>query len=723
MSLDIRYADRPIRTPIDNAVFWLVFLFGGSKAELARYYARFPNACIVLVDNDCELTEFRQRNPSLTYHAIAMGSGTTTRMLHRASAEPVRQASQQTGSSNNGKGFGGRAANAHAAALETIARPDIAEFLRSLPNEAIVRTQGLLKSIRIDVLGSTGGAGFHGGHRPILAAAVQQLETCGRVISVHTNALESLTYVQIAKRARPNGAASLLSMVNDLIDGVGDDQNLLVTKHLLLHELTPFLDDAERRTKFTLLDAAMMNCRQIDQYFSVIEPNDLNDGPLGGVVSREVDFMEGIDQDALAPQVAFNLLPTFRAAFADIQPNPALLDSLRWDNLSVPLNQEPIDSLIGRNEELTTDELIAAICKPSSRHRFRLFALGAHGGEFELAYLRDEFSRTPDRLDEFVDRLRLLETFRAHLESEADWVGENLVVLTTEASALQQSIRTNHSFIQQGKRWRRSGRRLALQEDIRDLRDLSDRLHVRTAEAGALGLALEATRRELTHHRSIISNVDQVLDRFIPRGSLVKVPQYFACELLENAFPHLLRLPGLPVHEQLDRLCGLAGVIDAEGLAHIVHSKSDRLDVLARTIVNGAYDVVGPPHGAQPTQCASRPIFALPPMAPRTEKDLKAEILKVLPGAKVVFMDTLAFGATVMQIRLRRFSKVGELFVGLPGHDLKVAKDDPLSPLNSVDGFLGLDRLGARVVGNRIVFPDVLPADGEAADLQANGHQ
>jgi hypothetical protein len=708
MNPHVQLVPRPIRSRIDTAIFWLVLLFGGSKSELARFYARFPHALIVLLDNPYELTDFQQRHPSLRCQMFALGDQMTTHALFASSSADQRRASGATANSGTEKGCGGRAGNAHAAARHTLQSPGFQEFLRELPHEALVRTKGLLKSIRIDVLGSTAGAGFNGGHPLVVDSITQTLRPLGRVISVHKNALEPLTFAKVARRGGPNGAASTLSMVSEMTDW-SDVKDLLVTKHLALHELTPFLDDSDRRLKFLLFDAVAMGCRQIDQKFSVTEPNDLNDDWLGGIHSREVDFYEGIEQDRLAPQVAKNMLPDLQARFAAIKPHPALVDELRWIEDSEPRAQEPIENVIERLIDLDAETILDAVCKPAVARRFRLIAETAHGGRFELGRLQDEFSVTPERLEDFVARMQLLVTFHARLESELAESQRDQQFLSDSADQLKASFVVEHTRVAR-RAFGRQRRIAKLQRGLHRLRELSDDLHVRDAEVRALDHALESTSRELAHHRGVITRLESALEEYVPSGSLVKVPEYVAYEQLASAFPQLLRIPSLNPQGQLDLLCGLAATINPDGLAEIVHSNSNRLDDLAQAIVNGPYDVIGPPHGAQASQHDPRPIFVVPPMTPADEKRLKEEIVKLHPGAMVVFYDTLAFGATTMRIRMRRFTRTGELFAGLMGHDLKVAIEDPLAALNSVDDFLGLERFRGRIIGDRVEFP---AEDGE----------
>jgi hypothetical protein len=175
---------------------------------------------------------------------------------------------------------------------------------------------------------------------------------------------------------------------------------------------------------------------------------------------------------------------------------------------------------------------------------------------------------------------------------------------------------------------------------------------------------------------------------------------------LQTVFKNLMGVLVRPRWEQLDELCSAAGTVRKEGLAKIVRCSSDRIDDLAEAIVYGKYDIIGPPLGANRTQRQGEVIYVIPPMDPKFEDELDKAIRERHPQAKVMFSDTLTFGASVMRIRLHRYTEVAQLFEGMTAYDAKEAMEGELAPLLSVDQHAGFAHFNGRIEGDRVVFPN-----------------
>lgn len=680
--------------PRSRRVLIVNLIIGGALAILLKLLKN-PHELTIVFDNEHELEKLRDQFPDQDFLTFAMGEGTTTWSLNPA---------HPTANSTAHGGFGARVRNGTRAAEQLVNSGDFKNFLHTFPDQALIRCEGAVKLVEVHGYGSLAGAAFTGASTVIARAMLPHLLKVGAPLEWHGDLLGPTTFLGVAERARPNSASALLSQTALVVDR--DPQTQLAAKSLMLHELPPYRDDIAQRNRHLLLDAVVMRGQEMQDHLRLVRPNWANSGRLGSVVSRQVDLMTGLDSKRdMASWIAKQIQAELEAHFGAAEADPLLVDDLRWSDESSDRKRETVSDIVAGAEEMETDEMLDRLRKPPAAHRFSLFAATAHGGEFQLERLSENFAVTPTNFDEFLERVKLLRTFRGILAGEENVVRQDLTAADATIGRLETRIIRFHDRLLRRRFVSRKRLLRTLEQIGRELRQESDTRALRQAEWEAIQRADVIVAHEVRHHEGVIENLIRELTPHIPRGSLQKAVQYVVPCHVADAFPTLLALRQHSSETQSERLCSLAAQILPAGLAKIVGASNDRLEAIARKIVFGKYALDCPPHGGRERPHAGKTIYSLPPIDDRTYEQLETLVRRFDSGATVVCNDTLEFGATVARTRFYHFRSLQELYHGLPGADLYDARTDRHSDLNSPDGFAGLDEFEGFDGDGRVNFP------------------
>ena len=706
---------RAVRRANTNRRFRVIFVLGGIKAVQLRYFLRLQNALVVVIDNAAEIEALREKHRNRRFHSFVIGDGETTRTLHETSTESVRKASEMVANSSSESGLGARIANATQAARKLVDSVQFGKFLRSLPDEALLQCGGMVSHICYELYGSISGAVFNGAAPVVSDATLPFFERLGVPIDVRFNMLESTTFAGLSERARPNAGSALVSAVHRALTGAITARRR-VSYYLDLHELRPVLDNSDERDACLLQDVVAMDSTLMGQYMAMVASNHANDDEFGNIRSRVVDFMDGLDpRSDIASQVATNLRAELLDAFDDVNADPLLVDDMVWRDESISQPREELSAIFDRMQESDTEALLQAIAKPPAKYRFQINMQTAHGVEVVPEYLTSTYAVTPKQVHEFRHRMQLLHTFQHLLRRDKAPVDVELNDIDNALDTLYDRFKRLHVKLMEGRYWFRWWLVRQLQSLGEEIRDYSDRWNPLHAEQQALHRALSTTDHECNHHQRKLDEMETTLYAYVPRGSMTKPSNFVSTQFLVDAFPELLAISELPEWEQLDLLCGFAGSVNPAGLASIVKSADDRLEQIAHNIVFSEYPIQSPGHGGSVLTYFDKVIYAIPPLEAQIEVQLREQIMRLQPQARVVFCDTLAFGATVMRLRFQRFSSVQDLFQGLLASDVYDAYTDPRSGLNSIDDFDSFKSLGGTIVDGRAEFgptdPPAPPTD------------
>ena len=707
--------DVPQRGTASRRVFRIIFVMGGIKSSLLRHFLRLLNVVVVVIDNAKDIEAVRRKHQGKHFISFVLGEGQTSRSLHEGSSDDVKAASQTTANSSTEDGLGARAANAKRAAEVLVESKEFREFLKRLPDMADVQCCGMVGHIDAEFYGSLSGAVFGGARKVVVNALLPCLLRLTVPVDVRFNVLGSTTFAGLSDRARQNNGYGLLSCIADVVNG-RNQQQALVSMYLNLHELRPSLDDNAERDQSLLQDFVASDCREMDQYLSLLSSNHSNNDQFGNIRSRCVDFMRGLEpKKEIASLVAHNLRQQVDDTFDTILPERLLIDEMVWQNQSVPQEREELPTILDRLEDDDSDVLVQAIAKAPASHRFQIAMMTAHGVEIVPEHLATTFARTPDVLNEFLRQLRLIRTFQQMLLREYAPVSAELQDVDRVIASMHRRFETLHAKLITGRYWFRDRLLKNLTTLVELLRENFDRRHLLCAEKQALERAMAATEHERLHHDQTVEGIQSTLDVFVPHGSMTEVPRLVYSLLLANIFSRLLPIADLPSHEQVDLLCSFASTVNADGLARIVGSSSNRMEKIAEQIVYGDYDIQSPGHGGTIPNVNVKIEYAIPPMEPLLEDELRKQIRKIHPSAKVVFTDTLTYGATVMKIRSEYFSRIEDLFRGRLAFDVADAVLDSRAALNSTDNFQALKDLNARIEHSRVVFGEPENFDDDVA--------
>ena len=705
-SMNFSLVPRALREAASKGVFRVVVIIGGVKSSLLRYYLSLPNVIVIVIDNAVEIYRLRARFRGKRFISFVLGEGHTTRSAYSRATDERRLSSELTASTNFAGGFGSRGSNAEIAAELLVATHAFQDFLASLPDEAFARTKGKLHRIILYVAGSLAGAAAAGAKPVLLSAIVPGLLQIGIPVEVRQDLLGPMTFACVAKRARPNYAVSLFKTLYQMLKYPGTSHDL-ATHCLSLHNLPPFFDDVYLRDRCLLLDAVGLDSIPMEQYGDLVGANFANDGVTGSISHRVVDFMIGLDTaQHIAGPAASNLSAELKNRLEEILPDPLLVKDLTWSDESREQKRETIDEILDRFSISDDQSIERAITKAPASYRFHIQMLSGSNVEFPLDRLSTDFAVTPESLEEFDQRMRLIRTFQERLGEEEDIVR---VDLDDVGPKIETATKRLHRLLYKLRdRSRLSGSQFAKLRLVAEvLRENWDRLHKLNAELQAIERASSNVDHEWDHHHGTLQAILKTLESHIPTSMLAEKLTSVATRPLNESFPQLLRIAELPIADQIDALCSFAGSITTQGLARCVGSSSDRLEDIARAFKYGRYDIESPSHDARVRECASdKVIYCSPSMEPKLEASFTKILHTLEPNATVTFYDTLMFGACVMRIRFQRFSHVGELFTGLVGHDLKVGLEDPMAALDSAEVAEMLRFFGARIEGDRVVFPE-----------------
>lgn len=700
---DYQLVHMPKRDPFPLGVFVIYLVIGGVKAALLNCLLATGRGLVIAIDNNQEIGRLRQRYSDNGLVTFVMGEGCSTYGLHRSTAANDLGAAIGTANVDLSDGFGGRLVNAHHGAIKLVESEDFQGFLKSLEDQIIVATHGCPEQIILNVEGSLSGSGCAGGHPVLTSAFTAHLSRLRIPVSVRFNFLGATAFAGKAKRARPNMASSLLSNLC-LITDTADPSRDGVTYELSMHETQPF-DNDQQLARCLIQDQVFVQSSQTEAHLGVLRPNWGSDGEYGHVKSREVDLMDGLDERRdIAPSLAVQYRTDLQEEAESIEADQGLIDEVEWHDDGQSKSRQEIDEIVSTSSQTTTDMFVDAVRRPARNERIRILVHTAHGSVFDLDRLRQDFSDTPASLAEFIARLQHIKTIEVKLREEQERRKAALVKLRNQLATSTWLLRSFHIASKRQTWGIRKGVQFLLTRRSHQVRDAHDRLLRTEAEAEAIERALSAVDREWAGHMETLACVQRELTRFIPAGSLIHVPQFVAMKPLEEAFPVLLKLSRCQDHDKVHLLCSLAGSVTADGVAKIVGASSDRLDEIAERVVFGKYAISGPPHGWRRARHYSLLMYALPPMQPDAEARLAELIQRRASGSKVVFTDTLAFGATVARIRVQRFSSVKALYSGLLEYSLHDAAKDDLAALNSIDGFKGINRFGGRNLGDAVHF-------------------
>ena len=714
------FFDRPQRSAISSREFRLNTVMGGVKKGLISHLLLQPNSVLLVIDNAKEIEELRRKHQGKHFVSFVLGEGETTQSLHAGSNEQVKAASQLTANCSIEDGLGARPANAKRAAEILVETKEFQEFLKQLPNMADSLCGGMVGHINKHDYGSLSGAVFSGAREVITDATLPSLLRLNVPVDVRINVLGSTTFAGLSDRARQNYGYGLLSCLADVLN-CRETRHHLVNNYLQMHELRPSLDNNGERDQSLLYDSEASDCREMDQYISLLASNHSNDDKFGNICSRSVDFMRGLNPKRdIASLVADHLRLQMDELLKTIFPDPLLVDEMYWEDQSISQERLELTAILDRLESEDCDSLIQAIGKPPAQHRFQIGMLTAHGVEISPEHLATTFTLTPHEIDEFTRQLRLIRTFEQMLLREYAPVSLELQDVDKELASLNSRFKVLHTKLITGNYWFPGRLRRALATYVDRLRENFDRRHLLHAEQQALSRAITATDRERLHHDRTVEGIQSVLDAYVPRGSMTEVPRFVGSRQLESNFSELLSIVDIPPQEQIELLCSFASTLNADGLARIVGSGSNRLEKIAEKIVYGKYDILSPGHGGTIPAENGKCIYVIPPMRPQLEEALRAQIRVIQSTAKVVFTDTLRFGATVMKIRFQRFNKVQDLFRGRLAYDVADAVLDPRAALNSADNFEALKSLNARIEDGRVVFDEPNDKSGRDASLSPN---
>ncbi|MDZ4848219.1 MAG: hypothetical protein SGI77_02910 [Pirellulaceae bacterium] len=680
-------------------------VIGGSKSQLTNILRDDPKALVLAIDNLREIQILREEFGDKSIFYFAMGAGETSGTLHQSSSPSVRAASEKTANMNTFGGYGGRLMNAKTAALSLIQSADFQQFLRQLPEQALERTNCMPSMVTIDLHGSIAGAAFAGSAVVLAKEFVRSLSNLETSIQLRFNILGPGTFVGVTSRCRINAASSLLSTLHYALryEEVFERKTC---KSIFLHEILPTGQNRDRRDEYLLLDGVYTQSIQMTDYLALPQPNREQDDQFGAILSREVDFKNPLNRrlDIAAPiaKVYRNLIQTMRLG---IVPDMSTVEEVIFDVVSIdPNRREEVQSIAERVPFDDPVSLVNAINKQCAVTRFAMRYQSQVTTDFVPEDVRLTLAEYPKTFDELTKRLELFAGFEKLASSTLASVEQDLNDTFNQSENLEQNFLDKVTKLQW---WRSTSVSKGVFDLMVKIRDVADSIAELEAKQQAVLRGLTSVKGEIEYFHGILVGVEKTLEAYITKDQMQQESNAVVCDHIDHHFAGLLKIASMSEKEQLLVLGSAAAHCSEYGLAKIAGAPSNRLEVIADLIVNGAYQSVGPAHGAYMRQEKADVVYALPPLPRESEERLKDLIESLDPGSTVVFADTNAHGACVARIRFRRFHSVQSLFDGLTGHDLWLAYTDERNALNTIDEWNSLKDFGGRIEGERIVFDKV----------------
>lgn len=674
-------------TAKSTSVLRYAFFIGGSKRGLAFSLARRRNVIVVVIDCDEELKQFKLRYQQAGILAFSVGNRESLQTLCESGCPEVQMAEAGVATMLAREGAGASPAAAELACKRLVDSNEFQYFLRSCIASGVQATNGRINCYDLSFYASYCGGQGTGGVSVVAQAVMQELSTLEIPVKVTFDLLGPITYTGLSPLSGQNAVGGLGRVVKFAIDKTNPALKRMSVR-VNLHELPPHGQNRAARDLLLRIDEQALNSSSLQEHLIQIAPNQATTGPLGNIVSREMEIFSLIDeQSEIIPTVARLLSVTLTEQLEDVFADPSLIIEKHWELSQRPLSRRTISDLVDNLEEFSCEKFLMAVSRPGAEFSYQVLLDLGKAGEFDLAKLDEYYSETPRTCTQAMQRLTHLQTFRNYIAGEEFRVESELSAAQREVRGLYQKIKRLYERIRR-RGFRASDVRLRHNLEILALflRDLQDSVGKLCERRRTLQLNRRRVQTEEEYLHGRLKDVLKMLEKYVPRGRESFTGTFVIPLDLDDAFESLLRLSLEDDQEQMSGLTRMAPVVSLAGLAHIANSSVVKVEDIARQIVFGEPILRCPPHGAVIRSDRLMKAYCLPPTDAAFSEELRETIRKLDPDSVVVFNDSTEGNFTVCRYEFRSFSHTDQLITGLLKHELVNMRNSRFGSLRNPSG-------------------------------------
>lgn len=673
-----------------------VFLvMGGGRAALLQLPILRQAGLVIIIDVPHELAYLASVVGDMpNVRLFPLGAGQTAATMFQDASPELKRAVEDLAPMDATKGMGQRPLLGYRAAQLLIASPEFTEFLRQLPDMILYEAKGMPSGVELHAVGSLAGGVAAGGLILVVQALCLALLPLDVPIPVQFDLLGGVTFALLGPHIFQNSAATLWRFARLLR---ATPWHPLVAPTARIMELMPLTTDQQARNDELLVDGQLLHSWELEFLLARVQPNLVLSGPLGTFTLWTMSRFHRLDSEReVCPAVADIARMIIEQQMGDAVPVLTRIKNVDVRKQSTPLRREALDDIVAGMKGRPVNETMKLLRRPADTLTYELTVETDEGREYDLSRIRLDYAETPNTLVGMVDRIQLLASQRAALSAEAAQVEAEIAEIDDDlAASEEQFTATWNSMEKKSRRRLLNGTRklqAQLQHQAETIRTLADERWPLAELQRALNIAVTELQTEERVLRDRIDRLMKSLESWCPSGDRSQpTPSCVYIRPVDSDFAGLLRLPNLSRPEQIRLLEEQVAGVTMTGLAAIVGSDSDRLEVLAKQIATATCPVNHPSLGGKAQSMEARRIIMLPPMPIEYRQRLVKLIQQSDRQSLVLFADSAQRGCTVVRYRISTPRTIADLFPGRLTADLRRAAGDAHKDLILPEGTDDLD--------------------------------
>lgn len=660
----------------------IVFLIGGTCAEMARYIRSLSADVVVWVDVLSELEKVKAA-PGVIRLVLANGQTLDTlfaALPDDAYLQRIRKHLKSRPGVDLNTGLAQTRFAGRRAAELMVATPEFRAVLQSIYEQVLVLHNGTIEKVEIELFSSgCGGTGGPAGG-PILEEVARYYREHHRAV-VHTrfNRAGSLSYTGLGQAISTNDAANVCA---DLAYTLLEPRPLAEVRSLNFFELPMLVKDKLARDRYMATLVQALNCSAFRELRDVTAPNAAAHNQLGSISLIDAGWWH----DLGAERVRLNVAARFGAELLrllDTEPARNVLERIEVESKPLaPVSEATLTQLVERLHQSKRTEpagLLDAV--ENITQPFGAVTVFAHWSAASRSTFEDgwrERCQLPCRsVSEFRERLAFLRALAravdtelvarsykiASLQNNRRQTRNALDVLKDEYYPQSVTGRATNWLFESSRRRDRARRFGTLGKASRDTKLAIDKLE---AESKALGRCAAELQKAIQENELRVRSVLRLLGNEASLAHAAGDADLVEIADLDNVLEELLQLADAPeVDDQSvsNTLLSCAKSTTLAGLKAITGAHEARVDAIAATLIKEP-PTVGPHWGGKRPMSVESTVFVLPPVANSLRCQLLAAFAPLVHHSDrylLVFGDTAEAGFNVVRMHIRHPKTYGEI--------------------------------------------------------------
>lgn len=544
-----------------------------------------------------------------------------------------------------------------------IKSPEFSAVMSEIVDEILIHTGGRPGPVLIHVdRGSDGGVGPDGW---ILAEAIAAHvhRMLGVPVHIDEDVNGFLVHVGLGSRLAKNTATSIIDRTDFILSKPG---SALITRTLSAVEYVPCRNNRHKSEQYIALDEQVISSSEYQNWFRLTSPNFALAGPLGFVGLRRVDYFNPLNPGTIANEVADSLSAEIEQIISRAKPNRAADVQITLSDQRRPIHREHLEAIAESVCDRDLSEVLSAITEPGDEIQSFAYATTNGTHPVKLADAPTLYALAPSSPEAAQQQLIQQATFLDTLDYETQVLQEKYDAIQTRRLKAQKALTRSYERLRSSLLSGSSAlqKRLSLfLSAAQTLRSISDTLLHNDAKLNALAIAHNAISFEFDHLKSHLSELITTLDSLRPNTVREQTERHVITKELSEVWTKLFTINLLTDRDKHILVHSAVREVTLHGMAKVVGAAPPRLESIAHCIAEGDFPVRGP-HWAGKAGTSGDVLFALPPLFSKFRQDLADLIAAKVPGASIVFTDTVECGVNVLRYEIDRPDSIAQLCRG-----------------------------------------------------------